>query len=271
MPQRFATLLSAAAVPFLLAAAPPTTQPQRTAAAPVAAPAPVAPAASNNNGNNNGAAAVSPHSALSRRLPEIKFNQITLADAVDFLRDVSGANIHVNWRALEAMGIDRQTPVSMQLSDVPMRRVLRSLLDECGGPNQLTYYVDDDVIEITSRELADSQLVTRVDPVEDLVMVVPNFNDAPVFDLSNQTNQASGAGGGGGQSQSLFGSQGSQGQEPQQTTKLQRGEALVDLIKSTIQPEVWRDNGGTASIRYFTGHLIVTAPRSVQEAIGGKP
>ena len=33
--------------------------------------------------------------------------------------------------------------------------------------------------------------------------------------------------------------------------------------------EMWRDNGGTAAIRYFNGHLIVTAPRSIQEAIGG--
>jgi hypothetical protein len=32
---------------------------------------------------------------------------------------------------------------------------------------------------------------------------------------------------------------------------------------------VWRQNGGPASIRFFNGTLIVTAPRSVHEAIGG--
>ncbi len=37
----------------------------------------------------------------------------------------------------------------------------------------------------------------------------------------------------------------------------------------TVEPEVWRENGGTASIRYFRGRLIITAPRSVHEQIGG--
>ena len=41
------------------------------------------------------------------------------------------------------------------------------------------------------------------------------------------------------------------------------------LIKELVQPEVWVDAGGSAQIRYFNGNLIVTAPRSVHEAIGG--
>src|SRR5215210_8050321 len=39
--------------------------------------------------------------ALSTILPEVKFQGSPLKDVFDFLRDVSGANIHVNWRALE--------------------------------------------------------------------------------------------------------------------------------------------------------------------------
>jgi hypothetical protein len=41
------------------------------------------------------------------------------------------------------------------------------------------------------------------------------------------------------------------------------------MIRETIRPEIWRENGGTASIRYYNGHLVVTAPRSVHEALGG--
>jgi len=261
--------------PLLLAAAPPTPAPSPAPTAPTTQPQRPAPAL---HLVNDLGARVAPESALGRRLPDVKFNQVTLEDAVDFLRDVSGANIHVNWRALEGLGVTRQTPVSMQLSDVPMRRVLRSLLDECGGPNQLTYYVDEGVIEITSREMADSQLITKVYPVEDLVVEIPNFA-GPTFNLQEQSNQVSGGGGGGGgggSSSSLFGGNGSSANGTgngldQQTTKQQRGESLVDTIKQTVQPSIWRDNGGTASIRYFNGHLIVTAPRSVHEAISGKP
>ena len=214
--------------------------------------------------------------ALQKKLPEIKFNSVALEDAIDFLRDVSGANIHVNWRALELMNVTRQTPISVRLNDVSLRRVLKSVLDEAGAGEQLTWYIEEGVIEITTREIADQQMITRVYPVEDLVMEIPNFA-GPQFNLGNQTAQISGGGGGGGGGSSgLFtgsgggGAGGGNSFALEATTKQQRADSLVKLIQETIKPEIWRENGGTASIRYFNGHLIVTAPRSVQEAIGGR-
>jgi hypothetical protein len=56
--------------------------------------------------------------------------------------------------------------------------------------------------------------------------------------------------------------------QPKETSD-QKGQELVDLIKSVIRPSIWNDAGGPASIRYFNGKLIVTAPVSVHEAIGG--
>src|SRR5437879_9181773 len=110
-----------------------------------------------------------PVTALSKKLPEIKFSAIALEDAIDYLRDVTGANIHVNWRALELMNVTRQTPVSVRLNDVTMRRVLKTILDETGAGDQLTWYAEEGVIEITTKEIADQQLITRVYPVQDLV------------------------------------------------------------------------------------------------------
>jgi hypothetical protein len=52
-------------------------------------------------------------------------------------------------------------------------------------------------------------------------------------------------------------------------TKQERADDLVTLIRETIRPEIWKENGGTAAVRYYNGNLIVTAPRSVHEAIGG--
>lgn len=209
---------------------------------------------------------VAPGRALAAKLPDIKLDNIPLSDAIDFVRDVSGANIHVNWRALELLNVTRQMPVSVQLFNVTTRRVLRSLLDETGAGEMLTFYVDEDVVEITTKEISDQKLITRVYPVEDLVMVIPDFNQTPSFNLDSQTNQTSGQGGGGGGGQSLFGG-GQSGQEERTETRQQRANGLVTLIMETIQPEVWRENGGTSSVRYFNGHLIVTAPRSIHQQI----
>ena len=37
----------------------------------------------------------------------------------------------------------------------------------------------------------------------------------------------------------------------------------------TVYPDCWVQNGGKASIKFFSGNLIITASRSVHEAIGG--
>lgn len=229
------------------------------------------------------------NSALNRTLPEVKFQGSSLKDCVDFLRDVSGANIHVNWRALEAAGVTGDTPVNMRLREVSLRKILTTLLNEAGPGGILTFYTSEGVIEVTTGELADKEMITRVYPVDDLIMEVPDFTDAPNFSLDQTGSGSSGSGGGsrggggrsggsssygsGGGSGSgggLFGSTGGSGATKEKTTtKQERADALVAMIRDTIRPEIWRESGGTASIRYYNGNLIVTAPRSVQEALGG--
>ena len=44
---------------------------------------------------------------------------------------------------------------------------------------------------------------------------------------------------------------------------------LIAIIMDTIEPNVWQVNGGTSTIRYFQGSLIITAPRRIHERIGG--
>src|SRR5690348_16094614 len=92
---------------------------------------------------------------LNQRVPELKFQGVTLSDAIDFLRDISGANMTVNWKALEGAGVSRDTSVNLHLRGVSMRKALDLLLSEAGGGDQLTYDIDQGVIEITTRELAD--------------------------------------------------------------------------------------------------------------------
>src|ERR1700716_1817269 len=106
---------------------------------------------------------------LNRKLPELKFSGIALGDAVDFLRDVSGANINVNWKALGENNVTQDTVVNIQLRDVSLRKALTLLLSEAGGGDTLAFSVDEGVIEITTHEIADRQLYTRVYDIQDLI------------------------------------------------------------------------------------------------------
>jgi uncharacterized membrane protein YgcG len=218
----------------------------------------------------NLAAASTVNHQLGSVLPELHFDGVSISDAIDFLRDVSGANMTVNWKALEEQGVSKDTPINLKLRQVSLRRALELVLSEVGGPGKLGYTVDENVIEITSQELVDSKMYTRVYPIQDLIMEVPDFDNAPDFSLTSTTTNSgqSGGNGGGGSGTSLF-TGGGGGKTEKTTTPAQRANDLIDLIRSTIRPEIWQENGGKAVIRYFNGNLIVTAPRSVQEAIGG--
>jgi hypothetical protein len=204
---------------------------------------------------------VSARRSLNTVLPELRFDNITLADAIEFLRDVSGANIHVNWKALEEIGVGKDAQVNVRLRTVSLRKILALVLSEAGSGGLLTYYIDDNVIEVTTRELADQQLITRIYPVDDLIMEVPDFV-GPDFSI-NQTSSAGGGGGG----QSLFSGSNTEN-EKTGMTRAERAQSLIETIQSIIQPDIWNTNGGTAAIRFWNGSLIVTAPRSVHEALG---
>jgi hypothetical protein len=89
---------------------------------------------------------------LDRDLPEVNFDNVALSDVIDFLRDITNANIFVNWNALQAAGIDRNSPVTLRLRNVAFGKVIELLLDAVsGGTNtKLAYTVDQGVISISA-------------------------------------------------------------------------------------------------------------------------
>jgi hypothetical protein len=200
---------------------------------------------------------------LAARLPSAKLDNVPLADAIDFLRDVAGVNVNVDWKALEGLNISRNTEINLNLHDVSAGKVLSLILSQAGPGDLLTYYIDQDVVEITTRAIADQKMITVVYYVMDLLQPNDTFNYT-IQNISGGTAQVAGSGGGGGGQVLTSGQNTSQG-----NTMATKAQALIKLIETVVRPEIWRDNGGPASLEYWNGNLIVTAPRSVQEAIGG--
>src|SRR5689334_12407022 len=67
--------------------------------------------------------------ALNMILPDVNFQGVALSDAFDYVRDVTQANIHVDWKVLEAAGIDKGAVVNIRLRNVPVRKLLNLLLN----------------------------------------------------------------------------------------------------------------------------------------------
>jgi len=96
------------------------------------------------------------------------FIETPLQDAVDYLKDLHGIEIQLDSKALEDGGMGTDTPVSRKLSGISLRSALRLLL----GSIDLTYIIKDEVLLITTKEVADAELVTKAYPVADLVIPI---------------------------------------------------------------------------------------------------
>lgn len=220
-----------------------------------------------------GQAVTNPRQALGQTIHELKVDGTSLERVINFLRDSSGTNIVVDWKVLEGVGVTKDTPISIQVKELPMQKMLQLVLDQASPNTHLVFNIDSNVLQVTTQDEADKNMITKVYIVDDLVMVA-NMIPAPQLNLQNvgsNTGTVSGSGGGGfGGSAGgggIFNQTGSQAQNKQ--TQDQKGQELVDLVTSVIRPNIWSTNGGTASIKYFAGKLIVTAPASVHEALGG--
>jgi hypothetical protein len=107
--------------------------------------------------------------ALDRKIPSVNFTDVKLIDAIDFLRDVSGTNIHVDWRAIETVGIDRNATLNFHVKDITLAKALRMTLHDASGDKTLAWIFDRGVIEIGLAENFDRILYVAIYDVHDLV------------------------------------------------------------------------------------------------------
>lgn len=216
---------------------------------------------------------------LAESVPTISVQQQPFSDVVNLLRRETGANIVVNWNALANAGVQKQTPISLQLSNVPFEKILSLVLQEAAGSGgtPLAYSIDQGVITISTKSQLAHQMVIRLYNISDLLVQAPNFNNAPTFNLSsatqNSTSQVSSQGGGGigniGGGGSIFQQNGTGGQGQQQgKSRSSMVREITSLIEKTVDPNSWAaTGGGTGSIRELNGQLVVSQTPTNQSKI----
>lgn len=101
----------------------------------------------------------------------VEFIDTPLIDVLKYLDDYHAIEIEIDQDALDLEGVDSGTPITRNLSNISLRSVLSHILS---GLN-LTYLVEDEVLLITSTDMARTHLRTVVYPVGDLITA----NDDP--------------------------------------------------------------------------------------------
>lgn len=91
-----------------------------------------------------------------KRLPEFACDGVGLSDVFDRLRDVSGANIYVDWIPLESLGIATFKPITLKERNASLSEVLDKVLSRAGGPGvELSWGLEDGVIVISNPKEVD--------------------------------------------------------------------------------------------------------------------
>ncbi|MHC4093961.1 MAG: hypothetical protein ACYSVY_27425, partial [Planctomycetota bacterium] len=188
----------------------------------------------------------------------------------EWLEEQGPVNVVVRWRALEAEGIDAESPVTLRLSNTTVGKVLAEVLDQVSETDTLLFRGIGNTVKISTRSDFNRKLYVRVYDVSDILLKVPDFTDAPSIDLTESSGGGGGGrGGGGGGDESIFGDDDDDDDEEDDEDIEQRIQDLIELIENTVEPETWLVNGGRGTIVAFAKMLVVRASIEVHEKIGG--
>ena len=221
---------------------------------------------------------------IKRTRFQIDFPNIAFEGVVNFMHQVSGVKLYVDWPALELLGVDRESPIQLELAEVPMDIALDRVLEQLGEePDHPAWAVQDGMLLISSLEALQKRKVLVVYDVRDIIMPIPDFNNAPTLDLGNFGGGGGGLGGGGqggGQGGGFGGGGGGgggfggggqggggQGGGGQGGGGPDYGELedenldkLKTIIRDNVDTEGWREYGGEVSrMEDFNKNLVITS------------
>lgn len=146
--------------------------------------------------------------------------------------------IHIDIKSLEDAGLDMNRKINFS-GNVSARTALRALLQ----PQGLTFVIKDEILQVVTLEKAErDMLYTRSYDVSDIVDTGGPFSNAVQWGPNLAYQQT-----------------------------MQNAEAVVNLIKESIDPRCWKEKGGFCSIQFHlpTKSIVVRASTEVHAALGG--
>jgi hypothetical protein len=183
------------------------------------------------------------------------FNETPLETVIEYFREMTDLNFHVNWKALEAIGVTRNTPVSMQVRHIGADRALDLVVDQLTtGEDRLRkvyWYVEDGIVCLSSGQaLNNTPLTAETYALGGLMMDVPDFI-GPRLDISklgqNRQNSSNtglfedttkGAGAGEGETDIS-----NDKAQSRAARRKQLQETIINVIKSSVGNDMWEPDG----------------------------
>lgn len=210
-------------------------------------------------------------STLSNTRRPVDFAETPLEKALDWVAKASSVRMDIDWPSLEKIGINKDTPVTANLSTIRLDHLLDLVIRKVSPDptSAAAWEVQDGILRVASAETINRSTLMVIYDIKDLLIVIRDYSNVPQFDLNSSLQAASSSGGGGGGGQSPF--QGGT-QNTNQTggpTQDELTDELVRLLTEQVDPDNWRENGGSVGfISRYKGNLLITQTPKNHRAIG---
>ncbi|REJ67357.1 MAG: general secretion pathway protein GspD [Planctomycetota bacterium] len=228
--------------------------------------------------------------ASLRKPVALKFREAPLSEVVNYLQGLAGVNFYVDPVGLSEEGVHPSTPVTIDLQN---EISLKSALDLILQPLHLSYVIENEVLKITSEQLRNSSVFTKMYNVADLVIPLPNFaphnqlglpqaldagvsrtlgslggNAPPVMVHASPMGLSGGIDSPDALAQTIDPS-GGFGTGARGGATNADFDPLIELITTTIEPDSWEEAGGAGRIAEFETNLslVVSSTQEVHDKI----
>lgn len=210
---------------------------------------------------------------LCTRVGRADFDNVELKDAIQLIRDGARLSIQVKWAELGVARVHPNSRVNVSLKNASIAQILRAVLDDVSaGKGHADYYVEDEVLTISTSGDLSRRTHTRIydvrdvpAPAEGIDRLLPAHRqdgpdwrgrradvvhaDATTLRIGQLCLPSRGAGGAGGEA----------AEDVPAATRRMLPRELTHLARSTIDPMSWRTAGGEVGlIRELNGLLVVT-------------
>ncbi len=244
---------------------------------------------------------------LTERDVQVRYRDRPLGEVLEDLSNITGVPIVLDNRAIAAIRVSRDTPVTQSITTpVSLRSALNILLQDL----DLTYMLENDVLTVTTNEMKRTRVHPVTYRVADLVTPIPNFvsgyddglrgaqrmayqminsqsqvNIQPVsltglggLAAGGSTAAGTAIAGGPGSNPNVLGQYNPAGLSPTSALGGTGGRgggsfadftSLIQLIQTTIEPTTWEALGGTSTMQEYPQNLslVISTTSDVHDQI----
>ena len=178
---------------------------------------------------------------------DMRFENKAFPEVVDYLTAATGLNYVVDARV---KGDVEAAEITLQAERITVRDALNLLMQQVSAEGEIIYEVVGNVVRFINKSNRKRELTLQIHPVADLTMGLVDFIPPQITELGvNEDSEIP-----------LFGGQ---TEEPQ--TAYGSIEELMELVRASVQPELWEEEGGTLNAQ--GKNLVVYAPADVQQDV----